>query len=245
MKFNKLDAKTLRQKVYDRLRHEIITGEILPGQSIKLRDIAGQFGVSLMPVREALWQLESEKIIVIESNRSIHVNELTTRGIQEAIEIRVMLETLAAQRACELRPDSAVPRVKSILRDMQSSLDKPKRYMMKNNQFHFAIYSYSNSAMLLQMIDWLWARVGPYVFIHATKVGDLSPTMKCHEDIFEAFAEKDKEKMREALQRDLKSYARFIIDYLELPTAHSEPFRLLIPINSGHSAGEHESGGAG
>jgi len=218
MKLNKVDGKTLRQKVYDQLRHGIITGKILPGQSIKLRDVADQFGVSLMPVREALWQLESEKVIVIESNRSIHVNGLTAREMQEAIEIRLMLETLAAQRACERRPDSALPKVKRLLQDMQASLDKPKRYMMKNNQFHFAIYSCSDSAILLQMIDWLWARVGPYVFIHATKVEDLSPTMKCHEDMFEAFAKKNKEMMTDALQRDLKSYARFIIEYLEMPT---------------------------
>ena len=218
MKLNKIDSKTLRQKVYDQLRREIITGEILPGQSIRLRDLAEEFGVSLMPVREALWQLESEKVIVIESNRSIHVNGLTAREMQEAIEIRLMLETTAAQRACELRPDSAVPKVKRLLDDMQAAIDKPKRYMMKNNQFHFAIYSYSDLAILLQMIDWLWARVGPYVFIHATKVGDLSPTMKCHEDMYEAFVEKDKEKMTEALQGDLKSYARFIIEYLKMPT---------------------------
>jgi len=218
MKLNKVDGKTLRQKVYDQLRHGIITGKILPGESIKLRDVADQFGVSLMPVREALWQLESEKVIVIESNRSIHVNGLTAREMQEAIEIRLMLETLAAQRACERRPDSALPKVKRLLQDMQASLDKSKRYMMKNNQFHFAIYSCSDSAILLQMIDWLWARVGPYVFIHATKVEDLSPTMKCHEDMFEAFAKKNKEMMTDALQRDLKSYARFIIEYLEMPT---------------------------
>jgi len=216
MKLNKVDSKTIRQRVYDQLRHGIITGEIVPGQSIKLRDVAEQFGVSLMPVREALWQLESEKIIVIESNRSIHVNGLTAREIQEAIDIRLMLETTVAQRACELRPESAVVKVKRLLNDMQAAIHKPKRYMMKNNQFHFTIYSFSDSTILLQMIDWLWARVGPYVFIHATKVEDLSPTMKCHEDMFEAFAKKDKEMMTDALQRDLKSYARFIIEYLEM-----------------------------
>ncbi|MBW1690032.1 MAG: hypothetical protein DRG87_08830 [Deltaproteobacteria bacterium] len=219
MKLNKVDAKTLRQQVYDQLRHRIITGEIVPGQSIKLRDLAEQFGVSLMPVREALWQLESEKVIVIESNRSIHVNGLTARDMQEAMEIRLMLEPLAAQRACELRPDSAVPKVQRILDDMQAAIDKPKRYMMKNNQFHFAIYSYSDSAILLQMIDWLWARVGPYVYIHATKVGDLSPTMKYHEEIFEAFANRDKEHIAVALRRDLGDYATFIIDFLKLPTS--------------------------
>lgn len=218
MKFEKLNAKTLRQKVYDQLRHGIITGEILPGQSIKLRDIAKQFGVSLMPVREALWQLESEKVIVIESNRSIRVNGLTARGMEEAMEIRLMLETLAAQRACERRPDSALPKVKRLLQGMQASIHRPKRYMMKNSQFHFAIYSHADSALLLQMIDWLWARVGPYVFIHATKVGDLSPTIKYHEEMFEAFVSRDKKKMTKALHRDLEDYARFIIAFLELPT---------------------------
>jgi DNA-binding GntR family transcriptional regulator len=96
MAFEKIAVKTIRQEVYEQLRDKIISAEILPGESISLRDLAGKFGVSLMPVREALWQLESERIIVIESNKRIHVNSLTAKEMEEALRLRVMLETLAA-----------------------------------------------------------------------------------------------------------------------------------------------------
>jgi DNA-binding GntR family transcriptional regulator len=63
-------------------------------------------GVSLMPVREALWQLESEKVIIIQSNRHMRVNNLTTQEMKEAYRIRHTLETMAAKMACDLRSDS-------------------------------------------------------------------------------------------------------------------------------------------
>ena len=112
----KISVKTLRQEVYDQLRDKIISAEILPGESISLRDLAAKFGVSLMPVREALWQLESEKIIVIESNKRIHVNTLTAKEMEEALRLRVLLESMAAERACDLRPDEEIPKLKQLLR---------------------------------------------------------------------------------------------------------------------------------
>jgi DNA-binding GntR family transcriptional regulator len=61
--FGLIESKTLRQKVYELLKEKILTAEILPGQKISLRNLAVMLGVSLMPVREALWQLESEKVV--------------------------------------------------------------------------------------------------------------------------------------------------------------------------------------
>ena len=99
MGIEKISVKTMRQEVYDQLRDKIISAEILPGESISLRELAAKFGVSLMPVREALWQLESERIIVIESNKRIHVNTLTAKEMDEALRLRVLLESMAAERA--------------------------------------------------------------------------------------------------------------------------------------------------
>jgi len=141
MAIEKISVKTLRQEVYDQLRDKIISAEILPGQTISLRELAQKFGVSLMPVREALWQLESERIIVIESNKRIRVNTLTAKEMEEALRLRLMLESTAAERACDLRPEEAVPKVKSLLETMETSVDRPKIFMRRNTQFHFFIYS--------------------------------------------------------------------------------------------------------
>jgi DNA-binding GntR family transcriptional regulator len=69
MRFAKVSTKTLRQQVYDQLRGKIISAGVLPGETLRLRGLADEFGVSLMPVREALWQLKSEKIVLIESKK--------------------------------------------------------------------------------------------------------------------------------------------------------------------------------
>jgi DNA-binding GntR family transcriptional regulator len=70
MFIEKVSTKTIRQQIYDQLKTKIISAEISPGQVMTLQGLAKEFGVSVMPVREALWQLESEGVIVIESNVS-------------------------------------------------------------------------------------------------------------------------------------------------------------------------------
>ncbi len=215
MSIEKISVKTMRQEVYEQLRDKIISAEILPGESISLRDLAAKFGVSLMPVREALWQLESEKIIVIESNKRINVNTLTAKEMEEALRLRVLLESMAAERACDLRPESEIPRLKQLLEGMQASVERPKIYMRKNTQFHFSIYSHSDSPLLLEIIERLWARVGPYVYTYGVSTQNLSFAMKCHWEIFEAFRERDKLRIKEALRQDLETTARIIIPSLE------------------------------
>lgn len=126
MGLEKISVKTLRQEVYDQLRDKIISAEILPGQTISLRELAQKFGVSLMPVREALWQLESKRIIVIESNKSIRVNTLTAKEMEVALRPRLMLEATAVERACDLRPEDAIPKVKRLLEAMEATVDRPK-----------------------------------------------------------------------------------------------------------------------
>ena len=215
MAIEKISVKTLRQQVYDQLRDKIISAEILPGETVSLRGLAEKFGVSLMPVREALWQLESERVIVIESNKRIRVNTLTAKEMEEALRLRLLLESTAAERACELRPDDVVPRVKALLEAMETSLDRPKIYMRRNTQFHFSIYSYADSPLLLEMLNRLWARVFPYAFTYAILNQDKTPAMKSHWKMFEGFAERDKKKLKDALREDLERAAGIIIPALK------------------------------
>jgi DNA-binding GntR family transcriptional regulator len=215
MKLEKVLTETLRKRVYDQLKRKIISAEILPGELLSFRDLARDSGVSIIPVREALWQLETEKIVVIESSKSIHVNKLTKGEMEEALRIRILLESMAAERACRIRPESAVREAKELLGEMQNAIENPQQYMEKNGQFHLAIYSHANSSILLQIINMLWARVGPYLSIFAQKGGDLSRAMKCHRGMYEAFAKKNVAKMREYLRKDLEEAAKFIIPYLE------------------------------
>jgi DNA-binding GntR family transcriptional regulator len=222
MKLDKIESKTLRQKVYELLKEKIITAELLPGQKISLRNLAVTLGVSLMPVREALWQLESEKVVIIQSNRHMRVNNLTTQEMKEAYKIRLTLETMAAKIACDLRSNSDLSKVKSILLALDESINEPKQYLKINRRFHFEIYSLSKSPMLIDIIDGLWARVGPYIYLHTTERRDLSVNMKYHKAMFEALLERNKRKMTNAIGGDLKTASGDILHYLESLYQHND-----------------------
>jgi DNA-binding GntR family transcriptional regulator len=69
--------------------------------------------------------------------------------------------------------------------------------------------------MLIDIIDGLWARVGPYFYLHTTERRDLSVPMKYHDAMFAALEERDKQKMKRAIGGDLKTAAGDILHYIE------------------------------
>lgn len=216
MAIEKITNVTLRQKVYDQLRSRILDAELLPGEKISLRGLAEQFGVSLLPVREAVWQLESERVLVVESNKKIRVNHLTKEEFKEVLNLRLLLESEAVDKACQKRPKSAVKKVEKILAAMEKHIEvNHKAYIKKNDQFHQTIYSYAASPLLMELIQRLLARVNPYIYLYAINRQDLSTPSNCHRKMFEGFSEGDSDMAVEALQQDLNHAATYILPRLD------------------------------
>lgn len=216
MTIKKIETETLRQKVYKQLRQQILGAEILPGQVVSLRGLAEQFGVSLLPVREAVWQLESEKILVVKSNKRIEVNKLTRSEFEEVLNLRLLLESTAVEQACQNRPPSAVFKIERILEAMDKHVGKNhKAYIRKNDQFHQTIYAYAQSPLLLELIQRLLARVNPYIYLYAVHGRDLSSASDCHHEIFAGFESGDHQRATAALRRDLKAAAEVILPNLD------------------------------
>ena len=135
-----------------------------------IQGLAKQFGVSVMPVREALWQLESERVVVIESNKSIHVNALRRNEMEEILDLRLILEAIAAERACSRITEQGLRKMASLLEGDEDGFRETRKIPLLNSGFHFTLYSYAGSPALLRIIDSLWARVGPYMTVGLEKV---------------------------------------------------------------------------
>jgi DNA-binding GntR family transcriptional regulator len=106
---------------------------------------------------------------------------------------------------------------------MYTSIERPKIYMRRNTQFHFSIYSCSESPLLLEMIERLWARVGPYVYTYNISIQNLSFAMQCHRTMFEAFRDRNKPLLRESLRQDLEASAKIIIPFLDPSGSKTAP----------------------
>jgi DNA-binding GntR family transcriptional regulator len=211
----RIDNRTLRQKVYEQLKLKMVTAELLPGQKISLRTIASQLGVSLMPVREALWQLERERAVVIQQNRNIYINQLTIKEFDEILELRLMLECRAASEACRLRPKGAPAIVAEFLSKLAESVNDHKQFLEANHEFHSTIYGYSGMRNLIDIIDNLWMRVGPYIFLVTNTAVETRRSMEFHVRMCDAFTKGDSEGMVTALRDDLTCAAAGIRPLLE------------------------------
>jgi len=215
MEFEKIEKKTLRQRVYEQLKEKMTTAEILPGEQISLRELAKRLDVSLMPVREALWQLESEKVVVIESNRKMWVNTLAPGDMAVITKIRIMLESMAGKMACELRPESSLAEVEVLLSELRRYVGAREEFLKHNWKFHFMIYNLCRSPILVNLIMGLWARIGPYLYLVTRQKADILYAMRAHEAMYKALADRDKEGMEKAIEDDLGTAADLIESFLK------------------------------
>ncbi len=89
---NPLSSRTLAGAIVERVRQEILSGEHEPGAQLRQDALAAAYGVSRIPVREALLQLEAEGLVAIEPHRGAVVTPLSPDEINDVFELRLMLE---------------------------------------------------------------------------------------------------------------------------------------------------------
>lgn len=214
--FKPVRASSIQEGIYEELANAIVSGKIRPGERITLESIASQFDVSIMPVREAFRKLEATKLVTREKNRSIRISELSVENIREMLDIRLMLEPYAAEKAVMIRTEKAVQILSSLHNQMENTEDVDT-YLKTNREFHFTIYEEAKLPILVEIIESLWERYSPYLYIlHRTeKDWPIEMVMKNHQGILKAVQKKDKDKIRYWLGKDLTDSAERIIDMIE------------------------------
>src|ERR1700761_7175437 len=129
-----------QDKAYAFLKRRILDGAITADAAIVPDDIGQQLGISRMPVRAALLQLEKEGLITFGDNRRPVVTSLTIPEIVELFEIRVALETLAVERAVANMDDATFRSLESKLDLMHRAASDARRWMDAHSSFHDTIY---------------------------------------------------------------------------------------------------------
>ena len=97
----KRDRYSLRGRVYESIREDILSGRYPQNMELKETAIGAELGVSRTPVREALRQLELEGLVNIIPNRGAFVNRITAKDVQDIYIIRSMLEGQCVRWATE------------------------------------------------------------------------------------------------------------------------------------------------
>jgi DNA-binding GntR family transcriptional regulator len=147
------------------IRELVITGELAAGEQLRQRDLARRFGVSQTPVREAMRRLESEGLLVCDTHRGFTVVAPDNGRLEENFQIRAALESLGASLAARKIDAAGLARLRDLNDQMRALSDDDPRYAELNRDFHFTVYEYSRSPLLLSLMRLLWASLhgGPRV----------------------------------------------------------------------------------
>jgi DNA-binding GntR family transcriptional regulator len=144
------------------IREQIITGELPAGEQLRQRDLAQRFQVSQTPVREAMRRLESEGLVIGDTHRGFTVVEPDDGPVEENFQIRAALESLGASLAARKIDAAGLARLKELNDEMRALGAGPDgqgdpRYAGLNREFHFTVYEYARSPLLLSLMRLLWA----------------------------------------------------------------------------------------
>ena len=211
-------ADNLQDQLYQRIRESLLAGRFQPGERLKIRDLAAEWGTSPMPVRAALQRLVAEGALEGEPQRSVRVPPMTRERYQNIFQVRLGLEGLAVELATPRLTPANLAELRDCVVRMDQAIEQRQvqAYLNANSQFHLLLYSACGNPVLLRSIESLWLQVGPF-FNQLFTGADLSLRLNdFHEEAFTAIEAGDAKAARQAMEQDLSYFARFLLNLLDL-----------------------------
>lgn len=218
-----VERDTLNDRVYRELKNSIMSGRFKPGAVLTLRAVSDALGTSMMPVRDAVRRLVSERALEMRPSRKVVLPLLSVEQFLELRRVRMLLEGEAVALAAERITPRQLTACKALLKKLGSlDADRPGEFWSLNYRFHFAIYEAADSPLLHSIIETLWLQIGPLLTrIAATRAA--RDAADPHALLVEALERRDPAGGRAALVSDLRQSTERILDELgRLKSAHHE-----------------------
>jgi DNA-binding GntR family transcriptional regulator len=206
---------TMQDQVYRQLCDLILDGHIVPGQSVTLQSLADGFGISVMPVREALQRLAAARALTVISGRSIGIPHLSTGLLLDLKHVRLEVEGMAAEWAAARIGAVQLARLAALVETMREAIrdGQPKDYLRANRAFHFAVYEAAGSDVLMDVIEPLWLRISPFFnLLHGS--GNYIDALAQHAAVLAALTAGDAAGARAGIRADIEAAAATLLRLL-------------------------------
>lgn len=210
---------SIADQIFEQLERDILTGKYPRGEVLSELRLSSELGVSRTPVREAIRRLEQENILV-DSGRGAVVVGISHEDMMDMYEIRLRIESLAAQRAAGRISQEELNEMQEIL-DLQrfyiekSGADSSAQIKNLDSQFHELLYKSSGSKMFYDTLLSLHKKMTKYRMASVRKHSRAVNSLEEHMAIFQALKEHDGQKAAELTHEHVKN-ARDSIAEMEI-----------------------------
>lgn len=209
--------ETLGANVLSQIKDLLLSGRLMPGEQLSLRSTAEALGVSVMPVREAVYQLVADQALEVAPNRSVRVPTMTGEQFKEITELRLQIEGYAVEQATLKATPALILSLRTLNETLAREMDAPDNnkasIVMLNKEIHFSIYEAAAMPMLVKIIETLWLRIGP-ILNYDIRAGSERTQNKTavdhHINMIDALEQGKAAKARQALHNDIKGAFDYI-----------------------------------
>ena len=177
-----IPKESLRDRVLRAMRSAIVSGEMEPGKVYSAPFLAGRFGVSATPVREAMLDLTRENLITIVPNKGVRVTEVDDATLDQITQIRLLLEPPVCGQVTPLIPERDFAELQRLAEKIVSWAKARNliEYIEADRAFHLKLLSYANNPRLVEMVSDLRGQTRLLNLTTLLEEGKLTATAEEH-----------------------------------------------------------------
>jgi DNA-binding GntR family transcriptional regulator len=216
--------KNLTREAYQDIRRMIFLKELNPGQKVAYREMAERLGMSLTPVVQALKHMEFMGLVRHEPNRGFFIEHISPQEIEEAYQLREMLETSLLPGVIEGLDDKGEKKLKQALGEYlaASRSGSLNLRLAKDINFHMTLADFSDQRISIRILrylfDFLYLRFGQeLIFSRPQESAGLE-----HQAIFDAVATRDVSAARKAMRRHIRNIRNNALEGMQNRLAEAE-----------------------
>lgn len=216
-----MSNKPLAEDIADRLRRDILSGRLAPGDSVKERDNAAELGVSRTPMREAIRILANEGLIDLRPSRSPIVAQPSLREVIDNIDVLRALEVLSGELACRnaSRDDIEAIEALQVRLDTAPEGTDPLDTFEIDMAFHRAIAEASHNPSLVETHRAYLARLWRVRYLSARLRSGKERSYRQHREIIAGLRERDAETVGRVIASHIDRIIVNVRSYFDDPDA--------------------------
>lgn len=204
----------LRDVVFRTLRQAILKGELKPGERLMEMALAERLGVSRTPIREAMRKLELEGLVVMIPRRGAHVANITEKDLNDVLEVRMALENVAIEKACDRMTEEELARLWEAAEYFEQTTAEGDLVRMAEADmtFHEIIYQASDNRRLIQVLNNLREQIYRYRVEYLKEEETRNLLVKEHEEMTAALRERNAERAQALSSQHIENQRKGIME---------------------------------
>jgi len=213
-----IPRQSLASAVMERLREQILNGELREGQQLRQDAIASEFQTSRIPVREALSHLAAEGLITIVANRGAVVSSLAPEEMEQLFETRAVLECYMLRCAIPNLSEADFQKAEEILKSFEESLERDSEMVnwgAWNWSFHSTLYAPANRPAMLSFIKTLNNNCDRYTRLHLVVTRALHQAGEAHRELLKACRSRNPDIASAALWKHITDAGSYLKEFIQ------------------------------